>query len=184
MGEHLSLIPVYPCSFPTCLFALGCAGWPLLAPICTHQPSFILTTACSCLSPFFCWSLFIPACLSAFSCASQVSPHSCLLLLIHACLHSFAGPHFPLICPPLSCTGWPSCSLLLVCALCHSFMLITLCFLVLVCPCPCLLGCACPYYLVVLVWLSLMLIGVCLGSFVVTWLLFVLVCALLCSFML
>ena len=44
----------------------------------------------------------------------------------------------------------------------------------------CPLGCVCPRYLVVLVWLSLVLVGVHLGLFVLVWPLFVLVWACLC----
>ena len=44
----------------------------------------------------------------------------------------------------------------------------------------CLLGCTCPHYLVMLLWLLLVLIGVCLGLFVLVQPLFMLIWSCLC----
>ena len=90
-----------------------------------HQPSFVLTAAFLCLSPFFCWSLFI-------------YPHLIVLVglaSIHVHCHSFVcaclcGPCLS----PLGCTGWSSCLSPFVHVL--HYILVSICLLASVCPCP------------------------------------------------
>ena len=163
---------MYPCQsksmcmlivhVPAHLSTLGCTGWPSLAPpalIRTHCCFFVLISIL----------LLDPVCLSTLGCAGWVGLHSCSLPLVCLCSSLFFCWS---LFVPLGCTGQSSCISLLV----HVFrcMLISICLLAPVCPCPfvstqlCwfLLGCTCSCYLIALVWLSLMLIGVHLGLFV------------------
>ena len=114
---------------------------PILNPS-PHQPLFMLAATHSYLSPFFCWSLFVPTQLYWLALV-LITAHSCPLLLICTCLCLFAG----------------SCLSLLIC----------ICSVVLV-----------PAQLC----LSLLPDCACLGLFALIRLLFVLVWALPCSFML
>src|ERR1700732_4643685 len=95
-----------------------------------------------------------------------------VLLLVPVCPHSvaLAGPH------TYRCSFVPFAA--------HSRLSLSVCWSPLVAARLCPLGCAGSCYLVALVWLSLVLVGIHLGSFVLVQLLFELVWALSCSFML
>jgi hypothetical protein len=145
----------------------------------------------SVVCPCPCAPLFVHAgthCCSSVPFPTVVDPCPCIPFCARLCW----SPFVPTCLSPLGCTGWPSYLLLLVCALHRLFVLISIHLLVPGRPRPFVstrlcwfpLSCACLRYLVALVWLSLVLVGVRLGLFVLVWLLFALVWASLCSFML
>ena len=76
------LVNLHPCSFPTCLSTLGCAGWPLSAPIHTGCHLFMLVSVL--LLVLICPCLFICAYLS-------------FVMLIYALMGFFWAPE-PLVC--------------------------------------------------------------------------------------
>jgi hypothetical protein len=134
-----------------------------LAPVRTHWPLFVLAAACS-YSP-----LLVRAHLHSFA-----GPRSSLLVYLRSVLLVRLAPRsclspvfcwspFPTHLSPFGCTGWPSCSLLLVCALRRSFVLVAVHLLVPVCP-----VCVCSVVLVLAICFrlcSLVFVWVCLSSF-------------------
>ena len=110
--------------------------------------------------------------------------HACFVLL---CLHALLFIHVGVVASMhahvlFACAHARSCSSMPVhtaVPLC-SFVLVSIHLLVPICPWLFLLSCVCPHYLVVLVWLSLVLVGVHLGLFVLVQPLFALIWACLC----
>jgi hypothetical protein len=122
-------------------------------------PPFVLTGPHSCSSLFFCWSLFVPACLSALSCvwlapicARFCSSHrpSFVLATAHLCSSLFlcwsplVPTHLsPIICPRSVVLTGPHahcCSFIpFATCLCSSLFI---CWSPFVPACLCLLGCA------------------------------------------
>ena len=99
--SHLSLLIVL---VPACLSLLGCVGW-LTGP-CAHWLLFVLTAACSCSSPFICWSLFVPACLSLLSYTGQPLCSSLLICAHHRSFMLVSVHLLAPICPCLFVSAW------------------------------------------------------------------------------
>jgi hypothetical protein len=154
----------------------------LLLPLLLLQvlllSSLFVPVCCACPCPFIyarlCWLALVGPLFVLTSPCSYSPP------LVRAGLRSFAGPRLsPLVCPCSVALAGPrahrhlfmpfttcACPLPLVCACLRSLAGPRLSPPVCVRLCWFPLGCACPRCLVAFVWLLLVLVGVCLGSFV------------------
>ena len=147
---------------------------PLFVCSCTHCHSStlqlqVVAGMCACPTCVVVLPMPMPA---LFFCACM---HCCSSMWVwwQACMHMCCLPvPMPALVRPCLCT-LPSLSV----HLCSSPFI---CWSPFVPGCLCLLSCVCPHYLVVLVWLSLVLVGVHLGLFVLVQPLFALIWACLC----